>query len=231
MRRHEPELRLLAALYGDLSRITSSDVLSTAAPPISERATKTRDVFSRLGHARTIQHERSVSLLAHAERVRLNMLMLWRVWNRWRRNPAEALWISILDECLSAASAILADIGKMLSGHQTHPSAASFAVLQDCADRLNLIPTVGRLGDNTFAESAHRQIEALAGQLRSALELAASSTQAGRIAFMRTEEMRPRHLRIKGVLATQRGNHVRHRQNKHRQRERGANPLSPGHVA
>jgi uncharacterized membrane protein YccC len=206
MRQHEPELRLLAALYADLSQINSSDVLSSAAPPLSNRATKTRNIFSRLGHARTIQHERSVSLLAHAERVRLSILMLWRVWNRWRRNPPAAQCVGTLNECLGAASVILADIGKRLSGHRTHASAASFIVLHECADRLKLIPTVAGLGEKTFAEAARRQIEALASQLRSALELAASSTQAGRLAFMRTEEMRPWRLRIEGVFATLRAN-------------------------
>ncbi|MGH9628820.1 MAG: hypothetical protein ACRD7E_10895, partial [Bryobacteraceae bacterium] len=46
MRRYEPELRLLAAFYVELSQMASSAFLSTAAPPASERATEAYAVLS-----------------------------------------------------------------------------------------------------------------------------------------------------------------------------------------
>ncbi len=53
---------------------------------------------------------------------------------------------------------------------------------------------------------ARFQMDALAGQLRSALDLAASATPAGLVAFERSESRRPWRLRLSGTMATLRAN-------------------------
>jgi uncharacterized membrane protein YccC len=205
MRPYEPELRLLAAFYRELSQMASSAFPSTAAPPASERATETYSALSRLSRDHTIQGERCLSLLSLAERIRLGILMLERVRTRWSRDPAAGERVAVLEECFRAASQILADIGGLVAGGKARVDMESPATLHRAAERL------GRVADretdqDTLAEDAGHQIEALAGQLRSALELAISSTEAGQIAFERAEAMRPWQLKLQGTIATLRAN-------------------------
>jgi uncharacterized membrane protein YccC len=194
LRRYEPERRLLSSLYLELSRMTASPFLPTEAPPVSDRATEAQSLLARLGRSHTIQGERYLSVLAQAERIRLSVLMLARVRIRWRRDPAGAERAEILDECFLAASQITADIAALLAGGKARADADLLAVMQHSADRLGQEMDAGR------------QLEALAGQLRSALELAASSTETGRRAFERREAARPWRLRIEGTIATLRAN-------------------------
>ena len=133
LRRHQPELRLLATLYADLALLASSAVSRTAARPLKRRSTRTRDIFSRLGHAHTSQNERLVSLLAYAERAQLSLLMLRRIWNRGHLDPAAAEWPAIIAECFRAASRILSDIARLMSGGHASSDKESFAVLRKSA--------------------------------------------------------------------------------------------------
>jgi uncharacterized membrane protein YccC len=143
--------------------------------------------------------------LAQAERIRLSILMLGRVRIRWRRDADSVEKVAMMDECFRAASQILVDIAALLAGRHTRPDAEP-AALHECAERLRLVATGEALHYDASAEAARRQIEALAGQLRSALDLATSSTEAGQIVFERIEAMRPWRLRLEGILATLRAN-------------------------
>lgn len=75
-RRYEPERRVIAALYSDLSAMASSPIRTSEAPPVSARVTEAREVVQSLGRTRTVQGDRYVSLVSQAERIRLNIVIL-----------------------------------------------------------------------------------------------------------------------------------------------------------
>jgi hypothetical protein len=80
----------------------------------------------------------------------------------------------------SSASQILADIAELVAGGKARVDAGSPATLHASAERLGFAAEAGASHHDTLAVDARHQIEALAGQLRSALELAMSSTEAAK---------------------------------------------------
>ncbi|HYP13975.1 MAG TPA: FUSC family protein [Bryobacteraceae bacterium] len=180
LRGYEPERRVLGSLYSELSRIAESAIASALAPPATQHATEAQRLLSGLWRTRSTQGERYLSLLAQAERIRLSLVVLARL----RHESATT--------SLQAASRILASVAGSLTGGTPSLESGQLAKLEGAAEHLG--------------EDARRQVEALAGQLRSALELAASSTEIGRRAFERREAARPWQLRFGGTLATLRAN-------------------------
>jgi uncharacterized membrane protein YccC len=83
---------------------------------------------------------------------------------------------------------------------------AALADVSASEDRLRAAASAWPPEFQSFVAESLHQIEALAGQLRASVELAASSTEAGRRAFERSQAARPARLRLESTLAVLRSN-------------------------
>jgi uncharacterized membrane protein YccC len=146
-------------------------------------------------------------LLSQAERTRLGVFALGRLRVRTAREAPGSAESALLDRYLEVASRVLHSIGEALLAAQPAESArAELEELQSLAEELRARSPEEASAMAGMLKDARLQMDAVTGQLRSALDLAASATAAGLAAFARQEVRRPWHLRLGGTLATLRAN-------------------------
>lgn len=193
--RHGPERKALAALYSELARAAAADARSTEAPVASAQMSAAQTTLTALSGDRSLEAERYLALLSQAERIRLSLLALARLRKRIGADGQE------VNRALTLASQLLAAIGASLE------SATPAAAPTGCAAELRELGEQLRTRDSVpMWRDARWQIEALAGQLRSALDLAAHITPAGAVEFERREAEQPWRLRLASVVAVLRAN-------------------------
>jgi uncharacterized membrane protein YccC len=201
MRRYAPERKVLAALYHELARAAASGAPAGEAPPASEQSTLAQTALASLGGDRSMEAVRYLALLAQAERIRLALLMLFRLRIRIGREPQTAPSAVVLGRASELISGLLDSIGDSLSADRpADPHPKWLAELHAIAESL-----LDHDGD-AMLRDARWQIEAINGQIRSAAELAGHLTPQGRMAFERREATQPRALRLAGTLAAVRAN-------------------------
>jgi uncharacterized membrane protein YccC len=207
LRPHDPERRALADLYLELSRAAASPITATDAPPASAQTTDAQICIAALGQNHSLEAERYRLLLSQAERIRLSLLALARLRVRIKREGQADRAGDILDRCLAISSILLGSIGNSLvAGDAAKPDPGRLRELQDLAEAMRE-PAQDRAPSLlAMTVDARIQMDALAGQLRSALELAAHATSEGAAAFVQTEAKQPWSLRIGGRLAILRAN-------------------------
>jgi uncharacterized membrane protein YccC len=195
VRRYAPERRALAALYSELARAAAAGAPPTEAPPASAHMSAAQTALAALSGDRSLEAERYLALFSQAERIRLALLTLARLRKRIGADTVE------LNRALTCASELLAAIGASLD------SATPAAVRLGCAAELRELAEQLRTRDSVpMWRDARWQIEALAGQLRSALELAGHVTLTGAVKFERQEAEQPWRLRLAGAVAVLRAN-------------------------
>ncbi len=208
VRRYEPERRALANLFLELAHAAETPLSATSAPPATVHTTQAQEALSGLARDAAIEAVRYRALLNQAERIRLSLLMLSRLRLRMQRESPSHSAVRILDDYLKEIARILRIIGDSLI---SSTPAASFKMNLDLIEQLSR-----RLRGETaslppsflsaVAKDARFQMDALNGQLRSALELAANSTSIGHGAFVKQEAQQPWRLRFSGLLAALRAN-------------------------
>lgn len=199
VRRYVPERRALAALYAELARAAVAPPDVRQPPPASAQSTQAQTALASLGGDYSIDGERYRMLLSQAERTRLGLFALGRLRARIAREAPSSAESALLDRYLEIAARVLQAIGDALLAAQPAESGrAELEELQALAEELR--------ASGATLRDARRQMDAVTGQLRSALELAASATAAGLAAFARQEVRRPWYLRLGGTLATLRAN-------------------------
>jgi len=208
VRRYEPERRALANFYLELARAAQQPALPTSAPPATLESAQAQEALSGLDRDTALEAVRYRSLLNQAERVRLSLLMLSRLHLRLSRENSSHAAVRILDEYLKNTAGILRAIGEsFISGTPTAPSRELFRAIETLTGELRRetesIP-VSFLA--AVAKDARVQMDALNGQLRSALELAVNATPMGQAAFEKKEARQPLLLRFSGKIATLRAN-------------------------
>jgi len=208
VRRYVPERRALAGLYSELSRAAASPLQVFEAPPASAQSTQAQAALATLGDF-SIDAERYRLLLSQAERARLTLFSLARLRIRIERESPASPERALLDRYLAAASRILKFIsGALLEGQLTAAPPAELEVLQVLTDDLR--PQPEALSDpsqwTATLKDASFQMDALTGQMRSAIDLAVAAAPAGVAAFALRELRKPWRLRIHGTLATLRAN-------------------------
>jgi len=155
-----------------------------------------------------VEADRYRSLLNQAERMRLGLLTLARLRVRIGREKDEGEEIAALDRFFELCARVLTAVGASLRTNQSidpHP---------DDLDQIDALAEVLRVSRaraesdilSALAGDALHQVDALAGQLRSAVELASHSTPEGQAEFERTQSRAPWTLRLRGSLATLRAN-------------------------
>ena len=205
--RYAPERRALAACYAALARAAGTGAQALAAPdlppPASAESTDAQGALSALAGDASLEAERLVALVSQAERMRLAILAIARLRVRLAREPDGAAEVAILDDALAAAGRALAAIGEALApgGTASMSAAPSVETARIEADAEGL-----RASGRAMSGDARAQLDAVAGQLRAAAELAFHATPAGSAAFAALEAAAPRRLRLGNVLARFRAN-------------------------
>jgi uncharacterized membrane protein YccC len=228
LRRYVPERTALGNLYLALSRAATSPPEHAAqSPPATAQSIAAQNALATLDQDHSVDSERFRLLLIQAERMRLSVLALSRLRARIGREQQEGLEGAILDRYFAICSGILNAIGSSLiagvpvganpasnSSNSSNSNNDALEDLQTLAESLreqdSTRPRVPVLRDSTAVEAmvtdARFQMEALAGQIRSAIDLEISATPAGASAFDRREAAKPWALRLRGTLATLRAN-------------------------
>ncbi|HEX3748242.1 MAG TPA: FUSC family protein [Bryobacteraceae bacterium] len=195
VRRHAPERETLAAAYTELARIAAAIAPASQAPPATLQISAAQTAIQALSGDRSLEAERYLALFSQAERIRLALLMLSGLRARLGDDAPE------LNRVLSLSSEILRDVGLSLaSGRQPETGADSVSQLRELGEQLRRRESPPALRD------ARWQVEALAGQLRSALDLAGHVTPAGAVAFERQQAQQPWRLRLGSAIAMMRAN-------------------------
>lgn len=205
--RYVPERRALAAFYAELARAVVAPVEVREAPPASAQSVQAQAALASLGGDHSIDGERYRMLLSQAERTRLDVFALGRLRVRIAREAPDSAEKALLDRYLEIASRVLHSIGEALLAAQPADSArAQLEELQSLAEDWRARSPEEASAIAGMLKDARLQMDAVTGQLRSALDLAASATVAGLAAFARQEVRRPWRLRLGGTLATLRAN-------------------------
>ena len=172
--RREPERRALAMTYSDLSRAALATLSSKEAPPSTTEMTQAQEALRKLGGDHGTESQRLWSLLNQAERLRLSLLALSRLRNRLARRSAEAPDVQLIEQFLRLCADILQAIAETLVTHKAPASAAqSVRDLQQVADRYRALDgNRADAFDGAVRRSVRHQLDAVAGQVRAAFQLA-----------------------------------------------------------
>jgi uncharacterized membrane protein YccC len=177
LRPRAPERRALAELYAELGRVAAEPSAPLESPPATAQATAAQQALST---GRSVESERFLALLTQAERIRLAFLALARLHVRIGRELDLQTFAAALGQSRVLAARLLHAVAASLSANEPADPHA------DCITELRAISEQLRSG-NPMLDDARIQLDALAGQLRSALELAAHITPAGSAEFDRRE--------------------------------------------
>ena len=209
--RHRPERRALAALYRSLAGLARRPPRATQAPPLGAELADVRRALYGLGHDHGPSVEAYRVLLAEAERVRRELLVLGgyadRLADDGDRDGSEALR-AVLD----GSAAALDEVADALERGRT----VSDALLADVRKRVEAASALLAGGDSAAGEAvpeetgqltrqaASVRVRALAGQLRAV----AATTRIGAIEGRRVGEGQraPTTPGLRDPLATVRAN-------------------------
>jgi uncharacterized membrane protein YccC len=202
LRRYLHQRLALGDLYLELARAATTPVPATQPPPATAQSTQAQKTLAVLDNDHSIEGERYRLLLSQAERMRLSLMMLGRLRNRLEREEPGSPEAATLQAFLQICAGMLRSIGDSLrAGVPAGVVPEELRELQNLAENL-------RADDETAPQSmalkkdARVQMDALAGQLRSVVDLSTSSTPAGLEAYQRREERKHWTLRLSGALAT-----------------------------
>lgn len=207
LRKYDPERRALSDLYLELSRVAASPLRGAQSPPATAQSLEAQTALAALDRDHSVESARFRLLLSQAERMRLSLLMLVRLRIRIEREDPGASAISILERCFEVCAGMLSTLGNsLLAGTPAGAAAEGLQELQTLAERLREPAPEGSPAVRAMAGDARVQMDALAGQLRSAIDLAVSATAAGIADFERREATKPWTLRLRGTMAILRAN-------------------------
>jgi len=206
VQRFEPERQALASLFEELSRAAASPAVVTEAPPASAQATAAHNTLASLGPIHSVEADRYRSLLNQAERMRLGLLTLARLRVRIGREMEQAAEAATFDRFFQLCSRNLATISRSLrSNASIDPDPDALDQIDALAEALRVTTTHSDILSALVNDSL-RQMDALAGQLRSSVELASHTTPTGLAEFERRQSQTPWTLRLRGSFATLRAN-------------------------
>ncbi len=207
IRRYLPERRALAVLYQELSHVALVPA-GPGGPPASDQSTAARETLAGLGNDHSLEAERYWSLLNQAERIRLSLLTLRRLRRRMLRDTGLSARVVLVQRLLDIAANVLSNIGHSLSiGESAEGTRESLRELRTLAENLRqeeVKSTTAFL--SAMTRDARLQMDALIGQLRSAVRTVSETTPAGFEALATRDAIQPWPRRITGNLANLRAN-------------------------
>jgi uncharacterized membrane protein YccC len=203
VRTYEPERRALANLYLTLARAASSPDQLMKAPPPAEASTQAHETLAARATDHSVESERFLSLLSQAERIRLRLFTLGRLLRRMRRQKFGFAPAEMVETFLEASARVMTAIGESL----TRGAALTIDEYRTIEMRAatEALRENNEAGDRTFlaavVRDARYQMDALAGQLRAAMQLAADVTPGGLEATKQRDKRLPWRMRFSGSLA------------------------------
>jgi uncharacterized membrane protein YccC len=202
VRRYQPERRVLAELYNQLSSAAIVPTGPEGGPPASEQSTVARETLAGLGNDNSLQAERYWSLLNQAERIRLSLLTLRRLRKRMERDAEVSSRVDMVQRFLDVSAAVLAKIGQSLSmGEATIRVQEKLLELETLAESLRAEETKPASSFlSAMTRDARHQMDALIGQLRSATRSVSDTTSAGFEALASRDATQPWPRRITGMM-------------------------------
>lgn len=172
VRRHAPERRALGDLYGALSRAAASHPETAAqSAPATMQSLEAQTSLAALDRDGSAEGNLYRFLFSQAERIRLCLIVLGRIRARLQREAPGAEALRIIDQFLIVSVRVLAAIGTSIRAGQPSASPDDLLELETLAERLrteSASPAVA-----TMAADARFQMDAMLGQIRSAIDLAA----------------------------------------------------------
>jgi uncharacterized membrane protein YccC len=203
LRRYAPARRVLAQLYWELAQVAISPLPVVEGPPATATSLRAHTELAGVGGERSVEADRYRSLLNQAERLRLSLIALRRLRARLRRDETNSRAVDLLNEYFEAIPELLNAVGGSLqNGHTASPDASALAKLRDLSDAMRRIEADAGSGAEASIADARRQMDAVTGQIRAAVDLASHSSPAGAKEFERREVRKPWSLRVSGTLAT-----------------------------
>jgi uncharacterized membrane protein YccC len=202
VRSYEPERRALANLYLALGKAASSPTGLMKAPPPAEPSTRAQEALSERASDHSLESERFRALLSQAERMRLRLFTLGRLLRRMRREKFGFAPAEMVESFLESSAHVMTAIGESLE--RSAPLATDESWRTEMRAAINSLrgsetPQRGFLA--AVIRDAVYQMDALAGQLRAAMQLAGDATPAGLAALEEREKARPWRMRFTGSLA------------------------------
>jgi uncharacterized membrane protein YccC len=208
VQRYEPERRALATFFLELASAAEQPLSATSAPPATIHSAQAQEALSGLDNETGVEAVRYRALLSQAERIRLTLLMLSRLHLRMQREGSKYSGVQILADYLKKAGQVLQAIGDSLTTGMSLEASKEILAASEGYTLLfrqetdSLPPSFLA----AVAKDARFQMDALNGQLRAALDLAAHATPTGQAAFAKEQAQKPWWLRFSGLLATLRAN-------------------------
>lgn len=208
LNRHAPERRALAAFYRELARCAAAakelSAPTAEAPVASAQSTEAQRSLAGLDEDSSAEAARYLLLLSQAERIRLALMALTRLRIRLGREGGDRE-NEVIDRALARTAAVLETVGGSIeTGEPIKPQGINLAGIP--ADWPGRARNASTDQVTALSQDARWQLQALAGQLRSAVELAAHVTPSGLMEFARRETQQPWTLRLTGALASLRAN-------------------------
>lgn len=203
-----PESRLIGDFYKELARAATLPPDPYSAPPASRQSMQAYEAVSSVPDDHTVEAERYLVLVSQAERIRLSLFALGRNLARVRREEGGERAAAALDRFLELSSSLLFAVGGSVQGEPpTGPASAWLEEADGAAEALRQSEERQESSAlQPLLSEARFQMDALAGQLRAALDLARNTTPAGENAFVAREARTPWSLQLTGLLATLRAN-------------------------
>jgi uncharacterized membrane protein YccC len=178
--RREPERRVLAQVYSELSRSALSPMQSKQAPLTSSEMTQAHDALGRIGRDHGSEAQRLWSLLNQAERLRLSLLTVGRLRNRVGRQAGKYSDVEQLENFLKVCAGVLSAIAETLITHRTPSSGHdSLRAIREFAERYRSQENAEAGFEGSIRKSTGYQIDAIAGQLRAAFQIATNREVPG----------------------------------------------------
>ncbi len=202
VRSYEPERRALASLYLAFGKAASSPAGLMRAPPPGDPSTRAQEALSARVSDHSPESERFRALLSQSERMRLRLFTLGRLLRRMRREKFGFAPAEMVESFLESAARVMTAIGESLERSAPLATDESWRTEMHAAiDSLrgSSMPQRGFLA--AAVRDALFQMEALAGQLRAAMQLAGDATPAGSAAWHEREKARPWRMRFASNLA------------------------------
>ena len=209
IRGRQPERDVIGDFYLELANAATVPPNPYGAPLASQQSTQAQEALYSLSGDHGIEADRLFLLVSEAERIRLALFALGRNQVRIRREDADEPSAAAIDRFLDHAASLLSAIGRSLHGDPLSDSVSM--LLKEVDEAAEALRQSEERPDHSPLQKTHLsearvQMDALAGQLRAALDLARSTTPAGEAAFAAHEVRAPWHLRLSGWLATLRAN-------------------------
>jgi uncharacterized membrane protein YccC len=159
-----PPRRALGDVYLELARAMVAPSQATDSPPATAQTVQAYTALKALDADRSAGADRVRFLLSQAERLRLSLLALRRTRARLERDFPSPRACAIVDRFLAEAARVASAIGNALKSGAAGPFSHELADLGALAEQL-------RTEELAMVADARAQMDALAGQLRSAVDV------------------------------------------------------------